>query len=199
VHHTRKAETADFVDASSGTHGIAGAVDFVLFLDRKRHANDAILHVTGRDILEAEYALIADEGMLWRLDGADLTQARQAVDRRRALEKIGDRSMDVYELVAASNDPVTATMVAHKFDDLDGDTAGKYLRRLAARGYIAKVGRGQYLKVSKCPNRPNAGETARQTGPSERDVSDTGVSEVSETGGAATEPVNLNEAPLRGI
>ena len=40
----------------SGTQGIAGAVDFVLALNRKRHADDAVLSVTGRDVIEAEYA-----------------------------------------------------------------------------------------------------------------------------------------------
>ena len=50
VHHTRKAEAADFVDTVSGTQGIAGSVDFVLVLTRKRHENKAILAVTGRDI-----------------------------------------------------------------------------------------------------------------------------------------------------
>src|SRR5262249_31137919 len=69
VHHTRKAEATDFVDSISGTQGIAGSVDFVLALNRARHANDAILSVTGRDIIEAEYALVADDGILWRLDG----------------------------------------------------------------------------------------------------------------------------------
>ena len=41
VHHTRKAEALDFVDSVSGTQGIAGSVDFVLVLDRKRHSDDA--------------------------------------------------------------------------------------------------------------------------------------------------------------
>jgi RecA-family ATPase len=34
VHHTRKAESPDFVDAVSGTQGIAGSADFVLVLSR---------------------------------------------------------------------------------------------------------------------------------------------------------------------
>jgi len=79
VHHTRKAESVDFVDAVSGTNGLAGSVDFVLALNRKRHANDAILSVTGRDVEEAEYALTAHEGILWRLDGAGLDGSRHAV------------------------------------------------------------------------------------------------------------------------
>ena len=102
VHHTRKAESADFVDTVSGTQGIAGSVDFVLVLARKRHENNAILSVTGRDIVEAEYALHADDGVLWRLDGADLDAARENVQQRRAEASMGDRQMDVYLTVAAA-------------------------------------------------------------------------------------------------
>ena len=179
VHHTRKAESADFIDSISGTQGIAGAVDFVLALDRKRLANDAILSVTGRDVIEAEYGLIADEGILWRLDGQNLNQARQAVERRRATARMGDRSMDVYDFVGASPDAVTAVAVASKLDDVDADTAGKYLRRLADKGYITKVGRGQYLKasVSEVSEVDNAAGQGLK-------ISDTPtVSEVSETSG----------------
>jgi hypothetical protein len=161
VHHTRKAETIDFVDSISGTQGLAGSVDFVLVLDRKRHANDAILSVTGRDVIEAEYALTADDGILWRLDGTDLATARDNVEKRRAADKMGDRMMDVFRIVDAANDSVTATMVAEALDDMDGETAGKYLRRLAANDYIAKVGRGRYMKsvsqVSETPKNPGQG------------------------------------------
>ena len=112
VHHTRKAEAADFVDTVSGTQGIAGSVDFVLVLARKRHENNAILSVTGRDIIEAEYALHADDGVLWRLDGADLDDAQENVQQRRAEASMGDRQMDVYLVVAAAGGPVTAIDVA---------------------------------------------------------------------------------------
>ena len=124
VHHTRKAEAADFVDTVSGTQGIAGSVDFVLVLTRKRHENNAILSVTGRDIIEAEYALHADDGVLWRLDGADLDNARENVQQRRAEASMGDRQMDVYLTVAATDGPVTAIDVAGQLDGMDNEAAG---------------------------------------------------------------------------
>lgn len=155
VHHTRKAESVDFVDSVSGTQGIAGSVDFILALNRKRHANDALLNVTGRDVTEAEYALTADEGVLWRLDGADLASASDAAEHRVAQEKMSDRLMDVFRFVDKSNDAVAATDVAKALDGLDGDTAGKYLRRLAENGYIVKVGRGQYLGKSSGVSEPD--------------------------------------------
>ena len=83
VHHSRKAESPDFVDAVSGTAGLAGAADFVIVLSRKRHSQDAQLSVTGRDVNEAEYALRSDNG-LWYLDGDSLQSAAQAVDPPRS-------------------------------------------------------------------------------------------------------------------
>lgn len=57
VHHVRKAGSDDFLTEVSGTNGIAGAADATLVLKRARGQADGILHVTGRDVDEAEYAL----------------------------------------------------------------------------------------------------------------------------------------------
>lgn len=145
VHHTRKAETFDFIESVSGTQGVAGTADFTLVLRRKRFDNDAVLAVTGRDIEEAEYALTAEYGILWRLDGNGLTEASAKVDQRRAQEKLGDRSSDVFMYVCNAGVPVTAQDVA-KAVGVDRETAGRYLRRLAERGDIKKLGRGQYVR-----------------------------------------------------
>ena len=93
VHHTRKAESVDFVDSVSGTQGIAGSVDFILALNRKRHANDALLNVTGRDVTEARIALTADEGVLWRLDiiWPPLRTPRNTAWRRRSERPVNGR------------------------------------------------------------------------------------------------------------
>lgn len=57
VHHVRKAGAEDFLEAVSGTNGIAGAADATLVLRRPRGTADGVLYVTGRDVDEAEYAL----------------------------------------------------------------------------------------------------------------------------------------------
>jgi hypothetical protein len=144
IHHTRKADATDFIDLVSGTQGLAGSVDYVLALDRKRLCDDAILSVTGRDIIEAEYALVAEDGMFWKLDGADLSTAANAVQERRATEKMGDQKYKVFNYVCKSNDPVTPEQVA-KACGMDNNDAGKYLRRLAADNAVTKAGRGKYL------------------------------------------------------
>ncbi len=57
VHHVRKAGSDDFLTEVSGTNGLAGAADATLVLKRSRGQADGVLHVTGRDVDEAEYAL----------------------------------------------------------------------------------------------------------------------------------------------
>jgi hypothetical protein len=57
VHHVRKASSEDFLAEVSGTNGLAGAADTTLVLKRTRGQADAVLHATGRDIDETEYAL----------------------------------------------------------------------------------------------------------------------------------------------
>jgi hypothetical protein len=68
VHHVRKAGSDDFLTEVSGTNGLAGAADATLVLKRARGQADGILHVTGRDVEEAEYALAFHQGSgAWQL------------------------------------------------------------------------------------------------------------------------------------
>jgi len=71
VHHTRKASSEDFLNEVSGTNGLAGAADTVAVLRRPRGQADAVLHITGRDVDEAELALSwkADLGQWHLLSG----------------------------------------------------------------------------------------------------------------------------------
>jgi AAA domain/Winged helix-turn-helix DNA-binding len=71
VHHVRKAGSEDFLEAVSGTNGLAGAADATLVLRRPRGEADGILYVTGRDVDEAEHALrfTAENGAWTLLDG----------------------------------------------------------------------------------------------------------------------------------
>jgi RecA-family ATPase len=75
VHHTRKQHAADFLDTVSGTHGLAGAADAVLVLERSRGSAEAKLQITGRDVEETEYALnfAGDVGTWQFLEGPRAT------------------------------------------------------------------------------------------------------------------------------
>lgn len=145
VHHTRKAESADFIDAVSGTQGIAGSADFILVLTRRRKDDAAILSVTGRDVVENEYALVIDDGR-WRLDGMDLMDAAATVDKRRESQGLGDRTMDILQHVM-THGPTTPGDIAKAFGMSNKD-ASKYLSRLYESERIAKTGRGIYDRSS---------------------------------------------------
>ncbi len=57
VHHLRKGAAEDPLDRISGTLGLSASPDTILVLERSRGKADATLHLTGRDVEEAEYAL----------------------------------------------------------------------------------------------------------------------------------------------
>jgi len=145
VHHTRKAESDDFVDAVSGTQGIAGSADFILVLRRKRQSAEAVLSVTGRDVPENEYALTT-EGGLWLLDGADLTAAAEAVKTRKNTESLGDRSAEAAAFVASRPLGTRPADLAEHLG-IDNKLAGNYLLRLYEAGRIDKRTRGIYAPV----------------------------------------------------
>lgn len=147
VHHTRKAESADFIDSVSGTQGIAGSADFILVLARKRHADDAILSVTGRDVIENEYALTTTDGR-WSLDGTDLMDAAATAAKRKETAELGDRSAEALKFV---NSRPLGTRPADlaKHLGISGNDAGTYLRRLHEAGRIGKRTRGIYTPLSE--------------------------------------------------
>lgn len=81
VLHLRKARDSDFLARVSGTLGITGSADTTIVLERERHREAAVMHVTGRDIGEQEIALSFDE-LRWTRDSARLpgvTPERQEV------------------------------------------------------------------------------------------------------------------------
>lgn len=148
VHHTRKAESADFVDAVSGTQGIAGSADFVLVLNRKRKSDEAVLAVTGRDVPENEYALTTDQGR-WSLDGMDLADAAATVETRQQQQqrdKLGDRTMAALAFVASRPQGTRAAELAEHLR-ISADDAGKYLRRLHEKEMITRPTRGIYAPL----------------------------------------------------
>lgn len=64
VHHARKngnyGDTGDWMDSILGSTGLAGAVDSILLLRRRRGEEKAELLTTGRDILEHDFILSFD-------------------------------------------------------------------------------------------------------------------------------------------
>lgn len=86
VHHTRKAISEDFLDAVSGTQGLAGAADSILVLRRARGDHDAILSLTGRDVEETEHALRFDaETGSWQMLNGPADDYKLSENRRDVL------------------------------------------------------------------------------------------------------------------
>lgn len=104
------------------------------------------MSITGRDVAEAGYNLIFNDG-IWSPNGTGLSDAAQQV-QGRGLEA----TMQSVLALVNSRDMTTAADVAQLLG-IDIETAGRYLRRLADYGLITRTGRGRYSpnSLSDCP------------------------------------------------
>lgn len=141
VHHTRKADADNSIDTVSGTHGTAGAADFVMVLDRKQGASKAVLHVTGRDVDEADYSLIFDDGK-WNPDGNGLVEAAE----RAATAHFGTTKRGVIDFV--NSRPLTRTSEVVEHLGISQVSARQTLSRLCKEGQIGRAGNGVYNPVT---------------------------------------------------
>ncbi len=130
VHHLRKMEATDWLDELSGSQGIAGAADAIAIMKRPRGEADAVLHVTGRDVEETDYAMrfAPAQGMWTLLDGPALDHI---VQETRA--KI---------LAYVRANPGTGPTAIAKGTGLKVDAVKQTVRRMADDGQLtAKAGR----------------------------------------------------------
>lgn len=144
LHHDRKAASDDFVDAVSGTNGLAGAADTIVVLDRRRQSTDGALKVTGRDVHEAEYALNMSDGM-WRLDGADLTEAEHQAAVRRVTVNLSDTNADLVAFVGGAG-TVTPAQVGARLG-ISAKEASDRMGDLVKSGRLVRAGRGKYVSA----------------------------------------------------
>lgn len=143
LHHDRKALSEDFVDAVSGTNGIAGAADTIIVINRRRTEEEGRFLVTGRDVNEREYA-VSISGCRWSLDGGSLDAAADAAVERRTTNNLGDRSADIMRYAAAHPEGIRAKDVADHLD-ISQDIARIYLNRLADADRLSKPKRGVFV------------------------------------------------------
>lgn len=143
-HHSRKAVADDFLEAVSGTNGLAGAADSVLLLVRPRMQEEAVLKVTGRDVDEREYALVTVEGKGWKLAGDDLKEAALNAAKMTDTSNLGERSSEMIEAVAAHPEGATAGQVAKTLGLDNPKHVGTYLARLVDSGKLVRPSRGKY-------------------------------------------------------
>jgi len=128
VHHVRKAEAEDPLEAVSGTNGLTGAADTIMVLNRT--TDGPKLYGRGRDIEEIEKALRFDKG-IWQVLG-DADEVRRSEQRRKVLEVLTDASH------AMTPEEVS------KLSGMKVNNINQLLRALVKSGDIEKVGYGQY-------------------------------------------------------
>lgn len=128
VHHVRKAEAEDPLEAVSGTNGLTGAADTIMVLNRT--TDGPKLYGRGRDIEEIEKALKFDRGT-WQVLG-DAEEVKKSEQRRKILSVITDAT------TALSPEEIG------KLCDMKVNNINYFLRVLVKAGDVEKVGYGQY-------------------------------------------------------
>lgn len=128
VHHVRKAEAEDPLEAVSGTNGLTGAADTIMVLNR--NTDGPKLYGRGRDIEEIEKALKFDKGR-WEVLG-DADEVKRSDQRRKIMTVLEDATF-----------ALTPTDLAKEAGMKEQNV--KYLLRVMVKaGEIDKVGYGQY-------------------------------------------------------
>ena len=130
IHHLKKAkENDDWINEFSGSQGIAGSADSLFSLKRQRTDNHAILHRTGRDVEEKDFALRLD-GFGWFLEG-DAELFTMPEWKRNIINYIKE------------HDTCTPMDLAVGLT-LNINTIKTQLTRLLKDGILDKTGRGTY-------------------------------------------------------
>ncbi|MFF4736341.1 AAA family ATPase [Streptomyces sp. NPDC001262] len=140
VHHVRKAGSEDFLTEVSGTNGIAGAADATLVLKRARGQADGILHVTGRDVEEAEYPLKFHKGAgAWQLLEGPVSDHTIGDARAAILHHVRD------------NPGTRPRDIAAALPQIDADTVRRYCSRMAEAGQLIRGADGCYYPDTATP------------------------------------------------
>ena len=133
IHHLKKAkEGEDWLNKISGSQGIAGAADSIFVLERARVDNGGILHRTGRDVEEMDFAMKLD-GFGWVLQG-EAEQFTMPEWKRQIIDYLKEHNS------------VTPMQLADAYN-ISHEAAKKNLQRLAKEGLIEKSGYGTYTLV----------------------------------------------------
>jgi RecA-family ATPase len=130
VHHVRKMEADDPLDAVSGTNGLTGAADTILVL--KRDGSGVTLYGRGRDIEEQELALeFRRQECRWSVLGS-ADEVHRSDERKAIIDALRD-----------SAEPMSPREIADVTEHAYGATR-KLLHAMTRDGEVKKLGRGRY-------------------------------------------------------
>lgn len=90
THHDRKKVDEDFVNMVSGTKGVTGAADTILYLTRERGSTSGKLRCESRDVEECTYAMEFDKNhgrwhIMYRLEAGTETQGPTTIGKIQQL------------------------------------------------------------------------------------------------------------------
>src|SRR5260221_8055036 len=142
ITHLRKgkAEDGDVTDEISGSTGLTGGVDGTLVLKRERGQENAVLHITGRDVEEAELAMQFNPvTCTWTLAGPAeaFLRSRERTEIMRVLRE-ADRAMGPSEVATALGK--------------DSNTVGQRMWKMSKDGELRVPSRGLYALPSYTHN-----------------------------------------------
>lgn len=139
VHHTRKAKSSDWVDMVSGSHGISGAVDTLLYLYREDGQTGAALHAKGRDVDEESYRLSFNrETNSWSMLG----------NLKHIMSPLTTAQREIFDLLNATDGVLTPTQISKRIKKAPS-CIKMHLANLVASGVIIRYGYGEYGKKIK--------------------------------------------------
>jgi hypothetical protein len=134
VHHTKKADEGDFLQALSGTNGLAGAADTIIVLKRDRLSKDATLSITSREMEEAEHHLNFSENAVWTIgDRPTSPQTPQG----------GTTGAIVTQILMDAPQALTRAEIAAKAF-ISVDSASGAIRRLKDQGTVIEPIQGRF-------------------------------------------------------
>jgi hypothetical protein len=145
VHHTNKAKADDFRNTPSGAESLLGGVDTLWSLRRIAGETDAVLQITGREVIEnAELAMQFKDGFWTAMGDAATTMLNPA-------------HQAIIDTLQTTGYPMTPTQLATVLN-VNLNTMKVHLLRLVERGLVAKTGDGHYVHRVLTPERAE-GET----------------------------------------
>jgi len=130
LHHTRKEKTENVFDQIAGSTGLTAGVDTMLVLREKN--NQHILHVTGRDVMESEYAVEFDEtGCVWRVAGK-LSEVKMTAERE-----------EIYELIKSYGRPMRTGEISDALGKTKSNIS-KMLGKMVKDDVLVSISYGVY-------------------------------------------------------
>jgi hypothetical protein len=132
IHHTRKGEADDPIDAVSGTLGLAGAADAVLVIARNGQA--VRLYGRSRDVDEIDKAMTFDKATCrWTILG-ETADVQRSKERQEIISTISTGPMALKDVAMTLGKPVK--------------TVFKLLEKMVAGGEVTRPSRGVYAPAT---------------------------------------------------